>query len=298
MSEPPAPTPFDFNDHEAKAGELTNSGAQEADGRQPFEPHHDAVDRWFISEVGAEPSPQLKRQFKSRVERLVNRTPADDERQLGDLLLEGDDPEEDRIAALKVGVDISGDPVWRELKRLYDEARIRSSQRKPKVFDGEAFSAVMSRKNEKRLRKAEKSSELKTKSGSRKSRASLARSASRDASTIVDIQGFLDADIPVRITPKKAELVRPEFFSRADTKGISPRDPRDALVWLPHWEKATLDLRAMAMGIAAGANGARDFTLQLDDNVIEYAMGGGVAESSQSGCVAVLKTNSLRRARS
>lgn len=270
------PTPDHVQDLAAEVELLSPDTSLPVVAPPPIEPHHDAVDRWFITETGGLPSPATKRKWKSRIEKLVNRTEADDERDFGDLLFTGDDPEEDRLTALTVGVDLSGDPAWQRNKRLYDDAKRRAGKRRPKPFDPAALSVALSHKREKILRKMAKSSETESKSGSRKARKDLARSASRDASIILDIQGFLEVDISVRLTCKKREVVRPVFISSPTTPGTATtHDPRDAVVWLPHWEKASLDLRAMAMGIASAANGARDFTLHLDDDVIRYAHGDG-----------------------
>lgn len=238
--------------------------------RARVEPHHDAVDRWFIEGMGIVPSPELKREFKGRVEKLVLRTAADDDRDLGELLFrDGYDPDEELRTALKYGVDLSGDPAWQKLKRLVDEASKRAASRRSPSKSPDGLDVAASHRLEKLLkREADKAEKAKARH-SRKTRLKPARSGIRDRSILLEIQGFLAADIAVRMTPKKIELVRPEISSAA------PADSRDALIWLPHWEKASLDLRAMAMGLGAASRGARDFTLHLSDEAITYAQGVG-----------------------
>lgn len=257
-------------------------------------PEHDAVTRWIIEIIGELPTPEDVLALRPEVEKLLKRE-RNAIRDVARLLLDAcpDMPplkasDFASISALK-GYDVTKDMDLDRLNEcLAEEKHARALKpATPPSSDPKAAKMAYSANEEKKARKAaskrkraqpegKSSGTASSKKRSRVSGKKAPRSLDRDREILEEIQGFLKVQVAVRLTPKQAELVRPGFVSPllpSSTKGRSTT--HDPVIWLPHWEKASLPLRAMAMGIACGEVGGIDFTLHLGDSGIEYARGDG-----------------------
>jgi len=249
------------------------------------QPHHDAFTRWWLENVGGLPTPEDVRKFKRRLE--ASNLLLDEDRHAdlihADLLAAGDpeggippfDPEEEAAAYARVGIDVRDDPHFAKLFELAELGRLRASKRS-KSRDPKAILRARSVKAEKALRKTRKAAAKRSRTCSKVIRRSPLRDPERDRKILAEIQGFLAVGVGVRFTPLKRELVSPHSSSPllpATTTGRSTA--YDPVIQLPPWSKASLPLTGMAMGIAAGNQGAVDFTLHLGDSGIAYARGVG-----------------------
>ncbi len=279
--------------------------------RAEAKPHHDAFTRWWIESFGRLPSPDEVRTIKPIAERRKLLIPENryTETVQGDLLARGDpeagikpfDPEAELAAAAARGVDISGDPHFLEQTRLVKIGKDRLRRKIPRPFDRKALARAKSSKREKELRRAKpkaKAAKAKTtkKVRSKVRRSSSARNEARDRKIIPEILDFLEVGVEVRLTRKRADLVPPSRKSLPTPKSTHGRSTtHDPMIWLPHWEKASLPLRAMAMGIAAGQQGAVSFTLHLGKSGMAYGQGVGewhfarrlyrrITDALKSGC--------------
>lgn len=247
-------------------------------------PHFDPFTRWWASNVGGLPTPDDVRKFKPRLERqgLLRSEENFVRNAVADALVTGTElcapwkAQEELNAARARGLDLSSDPAFQELEELERLGLARKGMRS-KRKDPKALLKASSHRAEKLLRKG---AALKTppgtsaKSRSKVRRAKPARDEARDRKILEEIHSYLKVGVPIRFTSKQTEVVSPA--GNSDPADGSPRTvTHDPVIWLPHWEKASLPLRAMAMGIAAGQQGAIDFTLHLGDSGIAYAMGIG-----------------------
>jgi hypothetical protein len=257
-------------------------------------PEHDPFTRWWLKAGDELPTPEMARKLRPKLEkdeREYRNTPRNIARSLLD-----DNPDcpplkaSDfaHISALK-GRDVTEDmDLDRVNECLAKEKRARARRRTtPSRTDPKAVMMAYSSNAERKARKAaskRKKAEAKTatpgatgsKKRSKVSGKKAPRSLDRDRKILAEIQGFLEAQVAVRLTPKNAEVVRPGSISPllpTTTKGRSTT--HDPVICLPNWGKASQPLRAMAMGIACGEVGGLDFTLHLGDSGIEYARGVG-----------------------
>jgi len=173
-----------------------------------------------------------------------------------------------------VGVDLTTNPDFQRLKRLADEAWKRRAARARRTRDPKAKERALSFKKEREAERERRKKEVEKKGppSSKKSRAHWRRDQKRDHATILDIKGFLEAGIGVRLAPSKPVLVRLQKEIAEATK--SRADHPDPMIIVPHWEKATLRLRMLGMSVAAGKRGGRDFTLHLNEAVMASALSG------------------------
>ena len=240
---------------------------------------HDAVARWWIESFGNPPSPEERVAFGKRIESDLA---FDEDKWLGDDLIKGDpdkgikpyDPDEEaRIAALR-GIDYTVDPDWRRLKELTEEARKRKHPARSRSPDLRAMARAASFKEEREAERERRKKEVARKGSpsSRRSRESWRRDQKRDLAILKEIKGFFGADIGVRLAPSRPALVRLQKEIHEASK--TPTDHSEPMIVVPHWEKTTLPLRVLAMSVGAGKLGARDFTLHLSDDVLDYALGG------------------------
>jgi hypothetical protein len=240
---------------------------------------HDAVARWFLENLGHLPTPELRRDFQKRIEKELS---WDEDKWLGDSLIKSDpdsgiepyDFDEDVRLAASVGVDLTADPDFQRLKRLADEAWKRRAARARRTRDPKAKERALSFKKEREAERERRRKEVEKKGppSSRKSRPHWRRDQKRDRAILSDIKRFLDAGIGVRLAPSKPVLVRLQKEIAEASKGRA--DHPDPIIIVPHWEKATLRLRMFGMSVAAGKRGGRDFTLHLNEEVMDYALGG------------------------
>jgi hypothetical protein len=246
----------------------------------------DAYTRWWEQNIGGLPTPEEVKAFKLRLERSNLLLPEDQHAEIihADLLASGDpitgdppyDPQTEAESYARRGIDAWADPEFRKLAELTELGRARLKACRPKLFDYNACLRAISHRRVKRLRKAKKAAAKPAKSRSKVSRRSPLRDEDRDRAILAEIHGFLKAGVGVRFTPLKRELVSPLSSSPllpSTTAGRSTT--HDPVILLPNWSKASLPLRAMAMGIAAGDNGAVDFTLHLGDSGVAYGLGVG-----------------------
>ena len=244
------------------------------------EPSDDAFTRWWIANVGGRPTAEDIRQFRPRLEKQGLLLPEERyvERVAADLLADVNYRAE-KASAVRRGAD-PADPVFDELARLIEIGRKRRKSRAPTPVDAAKRRRAKSLEFEDRIRKAKKRTAALT-LGGKKSRSkvrppSSARDPRRDRKILKEIHSFLDVGVGVRFTDKRADLVAHLSKSGLSRKSVIVRSTtHDPIIWLPHWDKATLPLHAMAMGIAAGSLGAMAFTLHLGDSGIAYAMGVG-----------------------
>lgn len=246
-----------------------------------IEPHHDPIARWCLENIGELPGPEMVRWLKPRLERtglLLNPEHAA-EMYAADLLAMGDpeagiepfDPLVEAEHLARRGIDATRDPHFAKLADLaaLGIARLKRTQRG--LRDPKAPQRAKSARAEKALQKAKKAGEA-----SKVRRREALRDESRDKAILAEIHSFLKVGVGVRFTPFKRELVSPLSSSPLLPKTPSGRSTTyDPVIWLPLWSKASLTLRAMAMGIAAGRQGGLDFTLHLGDSGIAYGMGVG-----------------------
>jgi hypothetical protein len=248
--------------------------------------HLDAYTRWWVQNIGGLPTPEDVKAFKLRLERSNLLLPEDQHAEIihADLLASGDpdggdppfDPHTEAAAYARRGMDAWADPGFQKLVELTELGRARLKACRTKPFDLKARLRAISARREKKLRKAKRSAAKAAKSRSKVSRRSPLRDKDRDRAILAEIHGFLKAGVGVRFTPLKRELVSPLSSSPllpSTTAGRSTT--HDPVILLPNWSKASLPLRAMAMGIAAGDDGAVDFTLHLGDSGIAYGLGVG-----------------------
>lgn len=244
----------------------------------PDDTFDDAFTRWCIENAGARPTPEIRRRFYKPVMRLVMWSEDDHDRLVGDLLIKGDlaggvdpfDADEWVADAKAAGVDISDDPDLAYLRRVSDEARARRAACLPPGDPITWNARSLSRKIEALHRRERRKTEVAfkgRKSASRKSREKWRRDSKRDAAILSEMTGFFEVEVGVRMAGSQAALVRAKKSTK--TTGIE-----EAVVVFPHWEKSSDVMRAFGMASAAGAMGARDFTIHLNDAVLDYALGG------------------------
>ena len=228
--------------------------------------------------MGAVPTAAERRDHFIRVQKLLGWNEA---KWLGDSLIASDaetnvepyDPDHDARMAARRGIDLTADPDWQQLKRLVDEARERASSRKPPATT-RSKARAQAFKTERRSERERRRGEVARKGppSSKRSREAWRRDPKRDQATIAEIKQFFDVQVGVRLVASKTALVRAQKEYRAES-GPASEHP-DPMVIVPHWEKASHPMRIFAMSVAAGKLGARDFTLHLNDAVLEYALGG------------------------
>lgn len=237
----------------------------------------DAFTRWFVEEVGVRPTPEMRRKYYARVMRLVMWSEEDHDRWFGDQLIKSDphqgiapfDVDEEIAAAKAAGVDLSDDPHLAYFRRITEEARERRSGVRPSGHDPRKALRAIAKDLERRLRRERRREEVAfrgRKSASRKSREKWRRDEKRDAGIIAEIQGFFEVEVGVRMAASEAALVR------LKKSPIGPGAGEAAIVF-PHWEKSSEVIRSFAMAAGAGALGARDFTIHMNDAVLDYASG-------------------------
>lgn len=248
--------------------------------------HLDPVARWYLENVGPGlPDPETVRWLKPRLEREGALLPPERaiELHVARHLVESDpvsgvgpyNPDEELAACARRGIDISSDPDFLKLVRL-TELGHRLKGRRGKARDPAKAKRAKSAKLEKALRKEARKARTSAKKRSKIPRTTPTRDGDRDQEILAEIHGFLKVGIGVRFTPWQRELVSPRSTSPLLPATLEGRSTsHDPVIKLPLWSKATLPLRAMAMGIAAGNRGAVDFTLQLGDSGIDYARGVG-----------------------
>tara|TARA_R110002051_G_scaffold37159_6_gene80049 strand:+ start:2168 stop:3382 length:1215 start_codon:yes stop_codon:yes gene_type:complete len=237
----------------------------------------DAFTRWFVEQIGLRPTPEMRRKFYAPVMRLVMWSEADHDRWLGDELIKSNpdqgvepfDADVEVAAAKSAGVDISDNPDLAYLRRVTEEARTRRADVRPPRHDPRKALRAIAKDLEARLRRERRRAEVAfrgRKSVSRKSREKWRRDEKRDAKIISEIQGFFEVEVGVRMASSEAALVR----SKKSLEG--PGAGETAIVF-PHWEKSSEVIRSFGMAAGAGALGARDFTIHMNDAVLDYASG-------------------------
>lgn len=237
----------------------------------------DAFTRWFIETMGSRPTPAERKKFYVPVMEELGWSEADHDRSVGDLLITPDrdggieplDADDMIKDAQRAGIDLSGDPDLHYLLSVSQEARARRAQRKPRSDPRKALRALTKKleKQSRRKRRQEEVAFRGSRTASRKSRERWRRDEKRDQRIIEEIQGFFKVEVGVRMASTMAVLVG--LQSASPTPGVS-----EAAMVFPHWEKSSEVLRAFAMAAGAGAEGARDFTLHMNDAVLDYAVGG------------------------
>lgn len=256
------------------------------------EPQHDPFTRWWGDNVGGLPTPEDVKQFKKRVERsgllldedeYVRRTAADalvrGYREFGDRPY---NPFAEARACWDRGLEPEAEPDFEKLAELTELGRSRIKPPPPKALDPKKITQAQSNLEERRLRKENRRAARLAKPRSKVSRRTPLRDVARDRKILAEIQEFLNAGVGVRFTPHKRELVSPLSTSPLLPTSMAGRSTtHDHVIQLPGWSKASLHLRAMAMGIAAGDQGAVDFTLHLGDSGIAYARGIGEMKFAQ-----------------
>jgi hypothetical protein len=237
----------------------------------------DAFTRWFIEEIGVRPTAEMRRKYYARVMRLVAWSEEDQDRWLGDELIRSDpergiepfDVDEEIAAAKAAGVDVSDDPHLAYFRRITEEARARRADVRPPGHDHRKALRAIAKDLEGRLRRERRREEVAfrgRKSASRKSREKWRRDEKRDARIIAEIQGFFEVEVGVRMASSEAALVRLKKSSEGPGAG-------ETGIVFPHWEKSSEVIRSFGMAAGAGALGARDFTIHMNDAVLDYASG-------------------------
>lgn len=243
----------------------------------PEDASDDAFTRWCLENTGARPTPEMRRRFYKPVMRLVMWSEDDHDSLVGDLLIKGDieggvepfDADEWIANAKRAGVDISGDPDLAYLRRVSEDARARRAASSPPGDPFRREGRKLSRKLEAIHRRERRQSEVAfkgRKTASRKSREKWRRDQKRDAAILSEITGFFEVEVGVKMAGSQAALVRAK-------KSVKTAGVEEAVVVFPHWEKSSEVMRAFGMASAAGASGARDFTIHLNDEVLDYAWG-------------------------
>lgn len=132
-----------------------------------------------------------------------------------------------------------------------------------------ADARALSRKLEKLHRRERRQTEVAykgSKTASRKSREKWRRDEKRDAKIIAEIKGFFEVEVGVRMASSEAALVRLK-------KSLEGPGVGEIGIVFPHWEKSSEVIRSFGMAAGAGALGARDFTIHMNDAVLDYASG-------------------------
>lgn len=243
----------------------------------PVDISEDAFTRWCIDQTGTRPTPEIRRRFYEPVMRWAHWSEDDHDRLVGDLLIKeydegGVEPfnADEWIAdARAAGVDISDNPHLAYLRRISDAARARRAASSlpgdPSLRDARA----LSRKLEKLHRRERRQTEVAykgSKTASRKSREKWRRDEKRDAKIIAEIKGFFEVEVGVRMASSEAALVRLK-------KSLEGPGVGEIGIVFPHWEKSSEVIRSFGMAAGAGALGARDFTIHMNDAVLDYASG-------------------------
>jgi len=232
--------------------------------------------RWWIENVGGEPSAEDRRDFYKPVSRMLATDP---DKQLGRLLISSDpasnlgayDPDAEAQIARAFGVDLTDDADWQSLRDKVAEARRLVGRGSPSGSISQKIALATASQTERRLRRQRRAEEVLMKGQrSKKSRERWRRDQKRDEAVLAEIRAFFAVDTGVRLLASEAALVRAKKIEdELGRVGL-----HEAKVVVPHWEKATLPMRMFAMASSAGAAGARDFTLHLNEAVLAFALGG------------------------